>query len=32
VLPAAWNTGCVRMLVHGTAGDVTPELTAVLAR
>jgi hypothetical protein len=30
VLPASWNAGSVRLLVHGTAGDEAPELTAVL--
>jgi hypothetical protein len=31
VVPAAWNSGRVRVLVHGTAGGPAPELTAVLA-
>jgi hypothetical protein len=31
VVPAAWNSGRVRVLVHGTAGGVAPELSAVLA-
>ncbi len=29
-LPAAWNDGTIRLLVHATAGDVVPALTAVL--
>lgn len=28
-LPAAWNTGAVRLLVHATAGDHTPRLAAI---
>ena len=31
VVPAAWNSGSVRVLVHGTAGGVAPQLSAVLA-
>ena len=30
LVPAAWNRGSVRVLVHGTAGDATPELSAVI--
>lgn len=30
LVPAAWNSGTVRVLLHGTAGDATPELSAVL--
>jgi hypothetical protein len=31
LVPASWNSGTVRVLVHGTAGGVGPELRAVLA-
>jgi hypothetical protein len=31
VVPASWNSGVVRVLLHGTAGGPAPELTAVLA-
>jgi hypothetical protein len=31
LVPASWNSGIVRVLVHGTAGGVAPELSAVLA-
>lgn len=31
LVPASWNRGVVRVLVHGTAGDAAPELGAVLA-
>jgi hypothetical protein len=31
LVPASWNGGRVRILVHATAGDGTPELRAVLA-
>ena len=31
LVPASWNTGSVRVLVHGTAGGAAPELSAVLA-
>ncbi len=31
LVPASWNRGSVRVLVHGTAGGAVPELSAVLA-
>ncbi|WP_243076238.1 beta-galactosidase [Microbacterium sp. SS28] len=31
IVPAAWNSGSVRVLVHATAGETAPELSAVLA-
>ncbi|WP_457101948.1 beta-galactosidase [Microbacterium sp. P5_E9] len=31
LLPASWNSGSVRVLVHATAGGAAPELSAVLA-
>ena len=31
LVPASWNRGSVRVLVHGTAGGAAPELSAVLA-
>jgi beta-galactosidase len=30
LVPAAWNRGSVRVLVHGTAGGAAPELSAVI--